>query len=803
MVPASISMLQVLYKDLVTDANTLHKATKMHDLLKYLYASGNLSPTDFSVLYDTINITGQYAYQPNIMKLLPLFQNVRNFEISKFSLHRQKLVKLGIALTQNDVAKLDGVYNLPPKNYEDSWHLIQDLEHRGVICEGKMKKFIGKLSALQFHHLVKALLEGIPDEDYHLLFLEISNWYDEFVSIGMLKVLYRDYMTDSDLQCATQAFDLLSILHDSGNLSPTDLGILYDTINITKQYGFRPKNKKLLPLFQNVRNFEISKFKLHRQSIVKLGMVLIPGDVEKIGDAYNMPTVKYEDSWHLIQDLEKRGTICEGKMKKFIDKLSALQLHHALKVVPEVVDKMSQELSEDSDKEQETQLMKSEKEENDLATESTSKKFKGELPEDGCVEQGVASGLVSVEEDLANEPTTKMFKGELPGDVNVKHNVGSSTSGITAFRQILAIVSEWYDHHGYIRMLKVLYRDCVDDYGKLIEASVTMELMNLLITSGKLNSKDLSILCDTIKATDTFGLLNEIERKIPSCLIIRDEKISKFTHHRQKVMKLGMALWDEDVVKISQLYPIENGYEDSWSLIMDLEYRTIIQKGKMKAFIDKMEENELVQAVKALTEDISVASSNTVVGFGEEEIDDNDLQKLLPVFTEWYDNIDYTSRLKVLYRDLIKNAHLLNKASSTNDLLNLLITSGNMHSTVLKATMKATDTFGLEYEIEQKIPSCPKLRDVRDVRIFSPHRRKLLKFGMVLVHDNIERIKGLYNEKLKGKDYQSRWSLIMDLEHQMIICEGKMEAFIADLKDLELPQAIEVLTEGIRKVSQT
>ncbi|XP_033125628.1 uncharacterized protein LOC117123727 [Anneissia japonica] len=185
----------------------------------------------------------------------------------------------------------------------------------------------------------------------------------------------------------------------------------------------------------------------------------------------------------------------------------------------------------------------------------------------------------------------------------------ASTEGISedALKQLLEIISEWYDDQGYTSMLKVLYRDHLKNTPRLRKASGTMDLMNLLIASGNLHSKDLTLLYDTIKVTDTLGLEIEIKHLIPSCPNFRDITISKITPHRQKVMKLGMALIDGDIVKISRLYnKTAKNYTDAWTLIMDLEHRSIIYEGKMEEFIENLRKNGLVQAVNALTSEVCV-----------------------------------------------------------------------------------------------------------------------------------------------------------------------------------------------------
>ncbi|XP_033095371.1 NACHT, LRR and PYD domains-containing protein 3-like [Anneissia japonica] len=208
-------------------------------------------------------------------------------------------------------------YSMKGDTSEDSEDACED--------EPEKKKMKGKFKQKKTKS-IRQSNQGISDDDYRELLHDISEWYDGSDSISMLKVLYRDHVTDvHTLDKANKMRDLLENLHTSGNLSPTDLNILYDTINITKQFGFQPKNEDLLPLFQNVRKFEISKFTPHRQKLVNLGMTLNEADVATLDGWFNTQQKKYADSWHLIKDLEHRRVICEENMKAFIETLKKLQ----------------------------------------------------------------------------------------------------------------------------------------------------------------------------------------------------------------------------------------------------------------------------------------------------------------------------------------------------------------------------------------------------------------------------------------------------------------------------------------------
>ncbi|XP_033109969.1 uncharacterized protein LOC117111189 [Anneissia japonica] len=107
-----------------------------------------------------------------------------------------------------------------------------------------------------------------------------------------------------------------------------------------------------------------------------------------------------------------------------------------------------------------------------------------------------------------------------------------------------------------------------------------------------------------------------------------------------------------------------------------------------------------------------------------------------------------------------------------------------------------TQQFGLQQLIKEKHPSFQIPEDIRNIVIteFTQHRQRLINLGMVMTPDEVEQIGVLYN--IAKKHAADRWSFIMALEQSMIICEGKMEAFIKTLKENGFPKAVEVLTEG-------
>ncbi|XP_033119909.1 uncharacterized protein LOC117119208 [Anneissia japonica] len=163
----------------------------------------------------------------------------------------------------------------------------------------------------------------ITARNFSQLLVDFSRWYDGLGHVNMLKVLYnnRDHVPIySKLSEATKVMPLLSMLIGSGNLSQTNLTILYDTIKVTGQFGFN--SRIALPPLQRIREHEVSTFTWYRQFLLKLGMQLTEDDIVALDVRYNMPVLKnYDDSWQLILDLEQRKELCEEKIYNFIEGL--------------------------------------------------------------------------------------------------------------------------------------------------------------------------------------------------------------------------------------------------------------------------------------------------------------------------------------------------------------------------------------------------------------------------------------------------------------------------------------------------
>ncbi|XP_033112073.1 uncharacterized protein LOC117112952 [Anneissia japonica] len=101
--------------------------------------------------------------------------------------------------------------------------------------------------------------DALSDKEFSVLKTEVSQWYDSYERLPMLKVLFRDKVDSCELSPVILTMDLLNILFARGHLSSQNFGILCDTISITKQLGLLPKIKEKLPSFPDVEEGTISK----------------------------------------------------------------------------------------------------------------------------------------------------------------------------------------------------------------------------------------------------------------------------------------------------------------------------------------------------------------------------------------------------------------------------------------------------------------------------------------------------------------------------------------------------------------
>ncbi|XP_033111678.1 uncharacterized protein LOC117112668 isoform X2 [Anneissia japonica] len=338
----SLTMLKVLFRDYVTTGK-MATITNTMDLLNDLFNSAYLTPSDLTILCETINLTKHYALQERIKSTFQSFPDVREGTVSiKFKPHRQRLMKFGMALTPADVTLINGLYNTPLKEYADAWSMISDLEDNLIIKEEDMTGFYGSLNILNLRLALNALKEDISPADtlqvpdayqmpamsplqFNQLLEDVSKWWEHYGNLNMLKVILSEFnvIPVALIEEATNPRPLFEQLKGSGLISKVNVDVIIQTVVLGGQNGVEPKIKELIPTFAGLSQVVITKFSKHRRNLLEFGKVIGGSNKEKIGYLFNLYVPELKDQWSLIFQLEKGGILTDDLQVKeaFVNKL--------------------------------------------------------------------------------------------------------------------------------------------------------------------------------------------------------------------------------------------------------------------------------------------------------------------------------------------------------------------------------------------------------------------------------------------------------------------------------------------------
>ncbi|XP_033119512.1 uncharacterized protein LOC117118892 [Anneissia japonica] len=295
-----LDLFRVLYRDLVNVKSDLENAKCAFDLFQALIASGILKPTDISVLFETIELTG-LKYLIEIIKTYETYPD--EVKITRFTPHRQQVVALGKDFSVKDLQKVGQLYE---GNFSNPWKLIQHLEDASVLTENSISSFIQRLN------------KNKVNEDFNQLLVTIS---DAIIMKGekyvdMLRVLYKDLAEiKTELEEAKSAFDLFQILRVADVLKATDISILFETIEVT---GLRYLKEIIKTYDTYPDKVKIMQFSAHRQQVIALGKDFSTIDIQRIGRKYEVPDDFCSNPWKLITFLESNGIVSEGNLSSFL-----------------------------------------------------------------------------------------------------------------------------------------------------------------------------------------------------------------------------------------------------------------------------------------------------------------------------------------------------------------------------------------------------------------------------------------------------------------------------------------------------
>ncbi|XP_033106555.1 uncharacterized protein LOC117108589 [Anneissia japonica] len=148
----------MLLRDVLKNNYNVKLIKDCHELFEKLYDAGKLHPNNLTIIFELIKCTGHYGLEKQIRAdFIPLCPKVCEIEVAEISAFRIKLKDFGHELCKPDLTAIDGLYNMPRRQYEDAWCLIMDLEDKGVIREGGLENFIKKLRKHSLGHAAAKL----------------------------------------------------------------------------------------------------------------------------------------------------------------------------------------------------------------------------------------------------------------------------------------------------------------------------------------------------------------------------------------------------------------------------------------------------------------------------------------------------------------------------------------------------------------------------------------------------------------------------------------------------------------------
>ncbi|XP_071964198.1 uncharacterized protein [Antedon mediterranea] len=172
------------------------------------------------------------------------------------------------------------------------------------------------------------------------------------------------------------------------------------------------------------------------------------------------------------------------------------------------------------------------------------------------------------------------------------------------FQTMLVQVSNWYDEHCSLDMLKVFCKDLVTPYSDLQTADTTMKLFISLRRAGNLTVNNFKVLIDIINVTSTKGAL-EANKYLKNTFEESDHHVTTVTTYRQKLIDFGKILSQDNVRKLIHLNDVSRKQRDNqWTVILYLEERGILREDRLLSFIEHLKENKLDVAAENLENSI-------------------------------------------------------------------------------------------------------------------------------------------------------------------------------------------------------
>ncbi|XP_071948563.1 uncharacterized protein [Antedon mediterranea] len=567
----SLSSLKTLYKDLLLP-HMLDKASSTIDLLEFLIESNHLTSKDFTLFFDTINATGEFELVRKIKEEVITFPNVEEISVSKFSRHRRMLVEFGNKLTTKNVESISDLVNEAPKSYKDKWDLINDLENRQIISEGKMQLFIEKLGILKL---------GEPEE---------------------VLTKYPVKPKKPRKSRKNESEDQVEAKKPRKSKKKTTLRDYVREMFVEKKCSVKTDSEKSPKEMDLIKGIDDSEPSTSHQQLLSQDTMTDEDAIDEICNSMGSEAKKKKLSWldapddvffHANETTKHlRQQVSNATQKRAARRPYKLMKIAAKHTPPKIVAATG---------------MPSLASQGKLHSQTGGKPL---VPSAPMKLLPPASNPLSA---IASKPTiTGMAKMPMTGVAKLPPSApGPDEIQDDMFAYVKEEFCQWYDKRDSLNLLKALYKDLLLPH-ILYKASSTIDLLEFLIEFNHLTSQDFTLFYDTINATGEFELVRKIQEEVVTFPNVEEISVSKFSRHRCMLVEFGNKLTTKNVECISDLVnEAPTSYEDKWDLINDLENRQIISEGKMQLFINRLSILKLGEPEEVLTKYASEDSVKT------------------------------------------------------------------------------------------------------------------------------------------------------------------------------------------------
>ncbi|XP_071950031.1 uncharacterized protein [Antedon mediterranea] len=746
-----LRMLKVLYQDHIEDCN-LDNANKTKELLDELISSRYLSSTNLTILHDTIKVTKQFG--------AIFFPIAKEKPISTFTHFRQRILDLGHALKTDELDKINQAYNDPPKNYEDNWHLIMDLEQKTIICEEreKLEQFIQTLRQL-----------GIPEKP-------LTKGADILLTVKLENPAAEDRTSPK-----------------------TDIGL-----------SAQRNTKNILPPFEITQLSELAPqpcdkkqpfFKSCYQCFRRIGFQLndiVFGSVMfylSVIDPYALVNLwKLHLSRKLLEDLAGI-LVAKEDGQEFLKKWTTHIDKHEFE---KSLHKLEEESGETFDlanflEDNEWGIVREEKE---LVKSETGGKTE-ELPISDREEMKLVKAETVTTVLTRKTQSTDLHKS------SIEQRMGDEQENKDRFAEFLRDLSNEYEGDKFLLLRFLLY-----DYIPLslldFKGIDGLDLFYKLQESGDIRYTKINLLSEIAEVTNLQSDKDVIKD------YTNDAKKGKgLSPYRKALYEALMAVGDDDLRKLRASYKLgHKGFDNIWDLVFHLEKHGRLDSTKVK--IKRFASNLNSTAKKKLgnlskltvTKEQSQSTSTAAQDLNEDvtsalkELESKEFNVMLSKTSQWYQDRDKITMLRLLFKDIIQDAEEHKYVSSLFDTLKVCGDLTRTNYKVLIDMVKVTDTRGVVEDVKL-------LSDANkdgEITSFSAYRQQLMGLGKALSKDEAKRVGSVY--EVPQNAYTDQWSLIMHLEKTKNVFADGAKELVKDLKDLGLHHvASKLITTNKRSYS--